>query len=119
MRAHAIRPLAGFALAAACGLAAVSLAAQQRQAAPVAADVKSPAPKKGLGAGPWTFETAHYTIAVTRLATLERPWSLAFLPDGAMLVTERPGRLRIIRNGVLDAQPIPGVPKVLTTGFDG
>jgi glucose/arabinose dehydrogenase len=36
-----------------------------------------------------------------------------------MLVTERPGRLRIIRNGVLDPQAIPGVPSVLTTGFDG
>jgi len=87
--------------------------------APVAADVKSPAAKKGLGSGPWTFETAHYAVTVTRIATLDRPWSLAFLPDGSMLVTERPGRLRIIRNGVLDPQAIPGVPQVLTTGFDG
>lgn len=119
MRAQTVRPLAAFAVAAVCGLTAASLAAQQRQAAPVAADVKSPAAKKGLGAGPWTFETALYTVKVTRIATLDRPWSLAFLPDGSMLVTERPGRLRILRNGVLDPQAIPGVPKVLTTGFDG
>lgn len=37
---------------------------------------------------------------------LEQPWSVAFLPDGAMLVTERPGRLRLIRNGKLDRDPI-------------
>jgi glucose/arabinose dehydrogenase len=44
---------------------------------------------------------------------LEHPWSLAFLPNGDMLVTERPGRLRIIRNGKLDAAWIPGVPRVV------
>ena len=43
---------------------------------------------------------------------LEHPWSLAFLPNGDILVTERPGRLRIIRNGVLDPLPIAGVPDV-------
>jgi glucose/arabinose dehydrogenase len=46
--------------------------------------------------------------AVTR--ALEYPWSLAFLPDGTMLVTERAGRLRIIRNGVLDPKPVAGSP---------
>jgi len=46
--------------------------------------------------------------AVTR--ALEYPFSLAFLPDGSMLVTERPGRLRIIRNGVLDPKPVAGGP---------
>ena len=47
-------------------------------------------------------------VAVTR--GLEYPWSIAFLPDGAMLVTERAGRLRIIRNGVLDPKPVAGAP---------
>jgi glucose/arabinose dehydrogenase len=51
--------------------------------------------------------------------TLVHPWGLAFLPDGAMLVTERPGRLRIIRNGQLDPVPIAGVPPVHAVGLNG
>jgi glucose/arabinose dehydrogenase len=50
---------------------------------------------------------------------LQQPWSMAFLPDGAMLVTERPGRLRIVRNGVLDPTPIAGLPKVQAAGLAG
>jgi aldose sugar dehydrogenase len=49
-------------------------------------------------------------ISVSAVARLEYPFSLAFLPDGSMLVTERAGRLRIIRNGVLDPKPIAGTP---------
>jgi glucose/arabinose dehydrogenase len=60
-----------------------------------------------------TVDTALHRVRVTRIAThLEHPWSLAFLPGGDILVTERPGRLRIIRNGVLDPVPIAGVPDV-------
>jgi glucose/arabinose dehydrogenase len=44
---------------------------------------------------------------------IPHPWSLAFLPNGDMLVSEHGGRLRIIRNGVLDPEPVAGVPKVL------
>jgi len=50
---------------------------------------------------------------------LERPWSIAWLPDGAMLITERPGRLRIVRNGVLEPTAIAGVPDVLAQGQGG
>jgi glucose/arabinose dehydrogenase len=50
---------------------------------------------------------------------LEHPWSLTFLPDGNMLVTERVGRLRIIRHGVLDAEPVAGVPQVRAMGLSG
>lgn len=56
-------------------------------------------------------------VVVTR--GLEYPWSLAFLPDGSMLVTERFNRLRIIRNGVLDPQPVAGVPASYAAGTSG
>jgi glucose/arabinose dehydrogenase len=50
---------------------------------------------------------------------LASPWSLAFLPNGDMLVTEKVGRLRVVRNGTLDPQPISGVPQVLAMGQGG
>ena len=49
---------------------------------------------------------------VTLTKELMHPWGLAFLPDGSMLVTERQGRLRVLRNGKLDPTPISGVPEV-------
>jgi aldose sugar dehydrogenase len=50
---------------------------------------------------------------------LEHPWSMAWLPDRTILVTERPGRLRIVRNGVLDPTSIGGVPAVFASGQGG
>ncbi len=50
---------------------------------------------------------------------LEHPWSMAWLPDGSMLITERPGRLRMMRNGKLDPNPIAGVPAVFASGQGG
>lgn len=50
---------------------------------------------------------------------LEHPWSIAWLPDGTALVTERPGRLRAIRNGRLDPTPIAGTPPVLVAAERG
>lgn len=50
---------------------------------------------------------------------LENPWSMAWLPDGALLVTERPGRLRIVRDGKLDPKPVAGVPAVFAQGQGG
>jgi len=59
-------------------------------------------------------------ISVTTVAEgLEHPWGLAFLPDGRMLVTERPGRLRLVAaDGALSA-PIAGVPDVYANGQGG
>jgi glucose/arabinose dehydrogenase len=50
---------------------------------------------------------------------LDHPWSLAFLPDGRILVTERPGRLRVIEDGVLHPDPVAGVPPVVAGGQGG
>ena len=50
---------------------------------------------------------------------LESPWSLAFLPNGDMLITEKPGRLRIARGGTLDPQPVAGTPAVFAVGQGG
>jgi len=78
-------------------------------------------PVAPLGPGPFTLDTAEqHKIRVSIVARgLVHPWSLVFLPDGNMLVTERPGRLRIIRDGKLDRQPISGVPKVFLMGNSG
>lgn len=54
-------------------------------------------------------------IRIERLATFEFPWGLALLPDGRLLVTEKPGRLRIWANGKM-SEPVQGVPKVVFRG---
>ncbi len=63
--------------------------------------------------------TYHDYRVVTVADGLVHPWSMAFLPGGDILVTERPGRLRIIRNGVLLPDPVPGVPEVVAVGQGG
>jgi glucose/arabinose dehydrogenase len=50
---------------------------------------------------------------------LETPWSVAFLPDGRLLVTEKPGRLRIVEKGKLVPEPVTGVPPVWSEGQGG
>jgi len=51
--------------------------------------------------------------------SLQDPWSIAFLPGGDMLITEKPGRLRIVRNGQLLPDPVSGVPEVRYSGQGG
>jgi aldose sugar dehydrogenase len=70
----------------------------------------------GPGAQPAT-PVAHRVVTV--VDGLERPWGMAFLPDGGILVTERDGRLRVVRDGVLAAAPIAGVPAVRAEGQGG
>ena len=61
----------------------------------------------------------HAYRVVNVVEGLEIPWSMAWLPGGDMLVTERGGRLRIVRNGKLLADAVPGVPAVLVKGQAG
>jgi len=70
---------------------------------------------------PMIFDTAEqHKIRVVVLAKgFAHPWSLAFLPDGDMLVTERAGQLRVVRHGKLDPQPVGGVPAVQVTSLWG
>ncbi|QFY60757.1 PQQ-dependent sugar dehydrogenase [Rhizobium grahamii] len=66
-----------------------------------------------------TVETKKVAVQVETIATgLEHPWAVAVLPDGAYLVTERPGRMRIVRDGKA-SDPISGVPKVHDAGQGG
>ena len=61
-----------------------------------------------------------HTFKVTTVVEgLRNPWSMAFLPNGDMLVTERGGQLRIVRNGRLLPDPVPGVPPVRAQGQGG
>ena len=88
---------------------------QARQQPPVGVPVPP------LGAGPWVFDTAEQHKIRLSVVTrgLSNPWAIAFLPGGDMLITERGGRLRIVRGGVLDPQAISGVPRVRTDGNGG
>lgn len=64
--------------------------------------------------------TAEHSFILTRVATgLEHPWGLDWLPDGRMVVTERPGRIRLVSpEGVL-SEPLAGVPEVVSDFRDG
>jgi glucose/arabinose dehydrogenase len=74
----------------------------------------APAAAKGKGKG----ATSRFKTTVIA-SGLNHPWSLAWLPNGDMLVTERPGRVRLIHDGVLDPEPISGVPKVHAVRLSG
>ncbi len=77
-------------------------------------------PSPPLPDGPIVLDTGiQHQIRLIVTKGLNQPWSMAFLPDGGILITERPGRLRIVRNGVLDPNPIVGVPRVLAQRLSG
>jgi glucose/arabinose dehydrogenase len=67
-----------------------------------------------------TYRSEKHAFRVVKVVDgLEHPWSLAFLPDGAMLVTERPGRLRVVRGARLEPAPIEGLPRIAERGQGG
>ncbi|MDX9862141.1 MAG: PQQ-dependent sugar dehydrogenase [Rhodospirillales bacterium] len=71
-------------------------------------------------AQPAVVETRNGAVRVDVVADkLEHPWGLAFLPDGRMLVTERPGRLRVVSGGGAVSAPLDGLPKVYASGQGG
>ena len=78
-------------------------------------------PVPPLSDGPWIFDTAEqHKIRVSVVAKgLSHPWAITFLPNNDMLVTERAGRLRLVRDGMLDPHEISGVPTVRTDGNGG
>jgi len=108
------------------GLALIATLAFAQQKVPWDSKYNIPIAPTGLAHRPLpdhpvVFDTAEgqniRVVVVTK--ALEYPWSLAFLPDGNMLVTERPGRLRIIRKGVLDPKPVAGAPASYWAGESG
>jgi aldose sugar dehydrogenase len=67
-----------------------------------------------------TYRSEEHSFRVVKVVEgLQQPWSLAFLPDGRMLVTEKAGRLRIVTQGKLDPNPIEGLPGAVTVHGQG
>ncbi|MFW5661761.1 MAG: PQQ-dependent sugar dehydrogenase, partial [Oceanicaulis sp.] len=90
-----------------------------RIAAPAAAALLLAACTADPGARePPQIDPASYTVEIVA-SGLSHPWDIAFLPGGDMLVTERPGRLRLISDGVLRDGPVGGVPEVYAEGQGG
>jgi len=73
-----------------------------------------------LAAAAQTFRSNEHSFRVVKVVeALEQPWSVAFLPDGRMLITEKAGRLRVVAKGALDPNPIAGLPEVTVHGQGG
>ena len=91
----------------------------RRMLFPLAALVAAVSLNVVLSAQATNRSTLHDYKVVTVADQLIQPWSIAFLPGGDMLITERPGRLRIVRNGKLLPQPVDGIPKVFHSSQGG
>ena len=120
------------AVAAACAVALAVPSAQQasiKKSYPIVRDMRGvvpPGPRvppynsPPLGDGPWQFESYEQRTIKVSVVTkgLSHPWSVAFLPGGDMLITERIGRLRVLRmkggSAVLDPAPVAGIPRVVS-----
>ena len=90
-------------LAGALSVAMTAAAAAAPDSPPISGDVPE--------ATGWRAETV--------AGGLSHPWAIAWLPDGSALITERAGRLRVLRDGRLDPKPVPGLPAVFAAGQGG
>jgi glucose/arabinose dehydrogenase len=93
-------------------LAGAVLGSQDIQMAPAAPLADGPLVFDGSSRAPGGRPLGGPKFRVVVTKGLVRPYALAFLPDGGILITERPGRLRIVRNGRLDPDSITGIPEV-------
>lgn len=74
----------------------------------------------GMAGAAETYRSAQHDYRVVTIAQgLAHPWGLAFLPGGDMLVTERDGRLRVVRDGQLLREPVSGLPRIAVGGQGG
>lgn len=77
----------------------------------------APAPQKIKNQ---VIKTQEHDLRIVKIVSgLEHPWGHAFLPDGRIIVTERPGRLRIINAGRLEKEPVSGLPAIAAGGQGG
>ncbi len=73
-----------------------------------------------LGDGPWDLKSEKASVHVTVVTKgLDHAWGLAILPNGDMLITERPGRLRLLHNGALDPTPLGPMPEIRARSLGG
>lgn len=111
-------------LLAAVGLAALTVPLAAQQAVPMRGD--TPVAPQGiktppLPAAPARYETAEgQTIRVSVYARgFQNPWSMAFVSDDTILVAERGGAIKAVRNGVVDPTPVSGAPVARGAGLSG
>ena len=106
------RRVGRIAVAAAITIGAASTAPAAAQQTEPRTDCRNCPPPTTLSAEPRVFHTQEQMFRVVPMKGLTRPWALEFLPNGDMLITEHGGQLRIVRDGVLDPEPLAGVPEV-------
>ena len=99
----------------------IALRAQDAPAPPPQAKGKGRAPAVDtLGDGPWDLKTEQGMVHVSVVTKgLDHPWGMAFIPGGDILVTERAGRLRVVRKGVLDPMPLGPLPEIRARSLGG
>lgn len=94
-------------------------APSKRLAAGLAGLLLLAVPAGGVGAADVYDSQREAFKLVEVVSGLDSPWGLAFLPEGDMLVTERTGQLRLIRDGKLQSEPIAGLPEIEEVGQGG